>query len=187
SSSFKCKKWTLFGVSIFSVVATLLVTAIYVIRIDSVDTTITTTQSPFIRTNSDSHTNETHYNSGNLGIGMIITLGLIGSALNSIGLFGAYKEHYGLTMAFAILALLGTLGSLGTTIRNGSSAPAFILNLVITVLAFSFANDLNKIKLQQLPTTVMPGQYPAVVTIVGPPGAVTPAPPPEYSEKEKKN
>ncbi|CAG2173263.1 unnamed protein product [Oppiella nova] len=153
SSSFKCKKWTLFGVSIFSVVATLLVTAIY----------------------------------GNLGIGMIITLGLIGSALNSIGAFGAYKEHYGLTMAFAILALLGTLGSLGTTIRNGSNAPAFILNLVITVLAFSFANDLNKIKLQQLPTTVMPGQYPAVVTIVGPPGAVTPAPPPEYSEKEKKN
>ncbi|CAG2102963.1 unnamed protein product [Medioppia subpectinata] len=116
----------------------------------------------------------------------IFALGLLGAGLNSIGAFGAYKEHYGLTLTFAILALLGTVGSLGAALKGPTSYPTFLINLAITILAFSFAHDCNKLKLQQLPTTVLPGQYPAIVTIVGPPGSGGSSPPPLYTEKDKK-
>ncbi|CAG2106158.1 unnamed protein product [Medioppia subpectinata] len=82
-------------------------------------------------------------------------------AIQSIGVFGTYKEHYCLSMTYAILLTLGTVSSFGSCFKDTTYIGSFVFNLLVTILAFSFVNDLRKpTMLQQHPMTTITVQAP---------------------------
>ena len=76
-------------------------------------------------------------------------MGVISILFEMLGLFGAYKEKYCLTLAYAIVRTLATVGSLVLAIlgqATRANLASFVVGLLITVLAYVFAMDLNQIK-----------------------------------------
>ncbi|CAG2113303.1 unnamed protein product, partial [Medioppia subpectinata] len=65
-------------------------------------------------------------------IAVIATIGTIAMLVEMLGLIGAVKEHYCLTMTYAILMALITLSSIGGAVRIGSFWFTFVLNVLIT-------------------------------------------------------
>ncbi len=93
---------------------------------------------------------------------------VISILFNLLGIMGAYKEHYCMTLTYAILMTLSTLGA----IFNATEAPvywlSFVLGLAITILAYAYARDLKTIRNQVFGTLELVAQPQTVVHM--PPG-----------------
>ncbi len=99
---------------------------------------------------------------------MIIAAAVISILFNLLGLMGAYKEHYCMTLTYAILMTLSTLGSIYNAIKTPVYWYSFVLSLTITILAYAYARDLNTIRNQMFVTPVLVAQPQTVVHM--PPG-----------------
>ena len=82
-------------------------------------------------------------------------MGVVSILIEMLGLFGAIKEHFCLTLTYAILRMLATVGHLATALSSSSSWANFVMGVLITTLAFMLARDLNTIRRRQNMT--MPG------------------------------
>ncbi|CAG2174179.1 unnamed protein product [Oppiella nova] len=83
-------------------------------------------------------------NAKKVTIAIIATIGSICILFELLGLLGAYKEHYCLTMTYAILMFMMTWGSIGGAVRVGTFWVTFGVNVMITTLAFLYARDLHR-------------------------------------------
>ncbi|CAG2114392.1 unnamed protein product [Medioppia subpectinata] len=128
--SFQCKKWTLFTFCLLGIISTLIIIIAAAVVLSNAD------KDP---TQSD----EEWKHMKKVTIAVIATIGTIAMLVEMLGLIGAIKEHYCLTMTYAILMALITLSSIGGAVRIGSFWFTFVLNVLITVLAFLFARDLH--------------------------------------------
>ena len=126
--------------------------------------------------------------SDNLIGGFLIIVGL-GVLFNLMGLMGAYKEHYCMTVTYAVLCTLGSLVSIRIAIINPIYWSIVVINLIICGLAYTYANDLRRIRVQAFNTpifitTVIPTgtaiqMAPGQIYI--PVGPAQPYSPPQYS------
>ena len=78
--------------------------------------------------------------------GAIVVGGVISLLIQLVGIIGAYKEHYCMTLTYAILMAFGTAGSIFSAIKSSVCWVGFIFNLIVCVLAFVLANDIKKSK-----------------------------------------
>jgi hypothetical protein len=76
-----------------------------------------------------------------------ITGGVITIVFSLVGLFGAAKENYCLTMTFAILMTIVTIFSIYSSIQAGGVGWAgFAINLIAAAMAYNFAYQLKSEK-----------------------------------------
>ena len=71
---------------------------------------------------------------------------------NLMGLMGAYKEHYCMTVTYAVLCTLGTLSLISRAIRDPTYWSASFINVIICGLTYAYAYDLRRIRVQALNT-----------------------------------
>jgi hypothetical protein len=83
---------------------------------------------------------------------MLIAAAVICILFNLLGLMGAYKEHYCMTLTYAILMTLNTFGSINNAIKTPMYWCSFVLSLTITILAYAYASDLKTIRNQMFET-----------------------------------
>ncbi|CAG2167762.1 unnamed protein product, partial [Oppiella nova] len=80
---------------------------------------------------------------------LIVVVGIVLMVVPSIGLVATYKEHYGMAMAFAVLMTLTSISTFSALFRDITYLSTLVYNLIVTALAYSFAMDCNKIRLNR--------------------------------------
>ncbi len=91
---------------------------------------------------------------------------VINIPFNLLGLLGAYKQNFCLTITYAIFKFLCTLGSIVYVVESG---PIYLLcldfNLLTAILAFAYARDLNVIRNRRSTTPIfmIPSQPQTIV------------------------
>ncbi|CAG2169154.1 unnamed protein product [Oppiella nova] len=136
--TFNCKKWTLFTFCLIGLVSTLIMVIALCVVINKAD---------YADLQDKTDITEEKFNAAKkVAIGLIAAIGTINILIEMLGLCGAFKEHYCMTMTYAILMVLVTLGSIGVAAGSGYGAYwfTFVINTLITVLAFLYARDLNR-------------------------------------------
>ncbi|XP_054162188.1 uncharacterized protein LOC128960141 [Oppia nitens] len=191
SSSFKCKKWTLFTLSLLTAIGMVVGCIMFITLSFAVDQMgdklesrnhqfndwhLTSTVSSI---NDFIDKNEKVLPTKNYIIPIVLAFGIIGIAFQLIGMIGAVKQHYGMCMTYSILYCLGTVGSLVSAIKSPQYVGSLFVNLGITLLAFSYARDCNQIEMAtKFPMTSLTGTVGNNVTIIE-----HPAYPPQYSNE----
>jgi O-antigen ligase len=120
---------------------------------------------------------------------MLIAAAVISILFNLLGLMGAYKEHYCMTLTYAILMTLSTLGSIDNAIKTPVNWCSFVLSLTIAILAYAYARDLNTIRNQMFETPAFVIQ-PQTVVHMSPGQQYTSGgwqPPPAYNSGQNKS
>ncbi|CAG2174549.1 unnamed protein product, partial [Oppiella nova] len=79
-----------------------------------------------------------------------IIVGIVSFIIPTIGVLGTFNEHFGLSIAYAILMALTTISTITVVIRNVAHLPSLIFNIACTILAFVFASDCHRIKQDRL-------------------------------------
>jgi hypothetical protein len=107
---------------------------------------------------------------------------------NLLGLLGAYKQNFCLTITYALFMTLSTFGSLITSLQTADIYWLYLVfNLLITVLAFAYARDLMIIRNQMFATPILmsPSQPQTVVQMAQQQQYSSPSngwqPPPDYN------
>jgi hypothetical protein len=83
---------------------------------------------------------------------MLIAAAVISISFNLLGLMGAYKEHYCITITYFIFMTMSTFGSINNAIKTPVYWCSFVLSLTITILAYAYASDLKTIRNQMFET-----------------------------------
>ena len=109
---------------------------------------------------------------------------------NLMGLMGAYKEHYCMTVTYAVIKTLGSFSSISTAIKNPTYWPTVVINLIICGLTYAYAYDLRRIRVQAFNTQVFTVTHGVPIgTVIQmapgqvyiPDGPAQPYAPPQYS------
>ncbi|CAG2180097.1 unnamed protein product, partial [Oppiella nova] len=66
---------------------------------------------------------------------------IIGVALHVVGMIGAYLEHYGLSISYAVLLTLSTIILIISCFRDKFNIIWLVFAVAFTLLAYSFAVD----------------------------------------------
>jgi len=74
----------------------------------------------------------------------VIFLRQLNVSLNLVGLMGAYKEHYCMTMTYAILMTIGTIGTVVTAFRNPYYFITAAIDIIVCIIAYTFAHELHQ-------------------------------------------
>ncbi len=84
---------------------------------------------------------------------------------NLLGLLGAYKQNFCLTMTYAVFMTLTTFGLFVSVKRGDIHWLYLVFSLLITVLAFAYARDLMIIrnKMSTTPIFMSPSQPQTIV------------------------
>ncbi|KAI1304237.1 hypothetical protein HDE_01901 [Halotydeus destructor] len=78
---------------------------------------------------------------------ILITFMVVTIVINGVGVYAVVKEHFCLTLTFAICLLLGCFG-------RKDDVYAFTINIILTALAFIYAAMLRKIQLRMSHSTM---------------------------------
>ncbi|CAG2173300.1 unnamed protein product [Oppiella nova] len=139
SSHFACKKWTLFTLSVVSMITTVIAVVFYCIALTAVDT-LSSEMSKSISSSSSSGSSSWDQSpvSGSSNSPSVSGFGSDSTPnphswswtetssevhvnasilIYSTGAIGAYKEHYCLSMTYAILLTISTVSNLGLLIH----------------------------------------------------------------------
>ena len=103
---------------------------------------------------------------------------------------GAYKEHYCMTVTYAVLITLSALSAISTATRNPTYWLTVVIDFMICGLVYAYAYDLRRIRIQAFntpvfitttgaPTATVIQMAPGQVYI--PAGPAQPYAPPQYS------
>ncbi len=113
---------------------------------------------------------------------------VINILFNLLGLLGAYKQNYCLTMTYAVFMTLSAFVFVMYSIKSGGIHWLYLVfNLLITVLAFAYASDLDVIRNQMLTTHIfmIPSQPQTIVEMAQQQQYSSPSdgwqPPPDYN------
>ena len=74
---------------------------------------------------------------------LLIVAVVLAILFNLLGLMGAYKEHYCMTVTFAVLNGIATVISIVNAVKLASYWFTFIVNLLVTVLAVWVSMDIR--------------------------------------------
>lgn len=74
---------------------------------------------------------------------MLMAVAIISILFNVIGLLGAYKEHFCLTLTYAFLMTLNILGSILVAVKTPTYFYSTVFNFIVCVLAYDYAIDLR--------------------------------------------
>jgi len=77
----------------------------------------------------------------------VITTLLIMDIFTVIGLFGALKENYCLSITYAIFMTVDAITTVGLAFRSSSYALASLLTIIVVIMAYSYT---HRIRLNQL-------------------------------------
>ncbi|XP_054158605.1 uncharacterized protein LOC128956914 [Oppia nitens] len=140
--TFQCKKWTLFSFCLLNFISTLIIVIIMCVAFSQI-TSIAN--------------DDTADKVGKVAIGITAGIGSINMLINLMGLMGALKEHYCMTLGYAITMTVLTV--LMIVVVFVATAPAFwftfVLNIFIVCLAYLYARDLRSMQFPGPQTTVI--------------------------------
>ncbi|CAG2169156.1 unnamed protein product [Oppiella nova] len=152
--TFNCKKWTLFTFCLIDLVGTLIMVIALCVVINKAD---------YADQTDHTITKDQFNASKKVAIGLIAAIGTINILIGMLGLCGAFKEHYCMTVTCMCIALMVvvTLGSIGKAAGSGYGAYwfTFVINTLITALACWYAKDLNRRHQESMPKNNVPAQF----------------------------
>ncbi|CAG2115645.1 unnamed protein product [Medioppia subpectinata] len=171
TTAFRVKKWILFTFCCLSIVGTIIMAALASTIVDH-----------YVDQNSDQFNDLTideRQRLKSMAKVVIYVSTAYAILFNLLGLMGAYKEHYCMTVTYAILMTLGTLGSIGTAIQNPYYYTNTVIYLLVTILAFAFAYDLRRRRLILFSAPIVISPVPAPTV-----DAIPLTPPPHYQKED---
>ncbi|XP_054158609.1 tetraspanin-8-like [Oppia nitens] len=129
---FGCKKWTLFTLCLLGVVSTLIIIIAASVQINKTD-------------HMDGIKDQDLKAGKRVAIAIIASIGTISIIVQLFGLCGALRESYCLTLTYAIIMTIVTLLMILPAARgSGAFWFTFVLNILITILAYLLARDLRQ-------------------------------------------